>query len=117
MTNREIANSWFDAFNQHDLENLLALYDEHAEHYSPKLKANHPETNGLIKGKAQLRKWWAESFEKLPSLKYVPQIIISDGNKVFFEYIRKVDGQDDMTVGELLEIEHGVIIKSKVYHG
>ena len=116
MTNKNIANSWFEAFNQHNLENLLALYDDNALHYSPKLKLNHPETNGLIKGKEQLRKWWGLSFEKLPTLQYFPQLIIVDGNNVFFEYLRKVDGQDDMTVGELLEIKNGVIVKSKVYH-
>jgi hypothetical protein len=33
----KIAHQWFEAFNQHDLEKLLSLYDENAEHYSPKL--------------------------------------------------------------------------------
>ena len=116
MKNKDIANQWFQAFNQHNLDSLLALYHDHAQHYSPKLKVNHPETLGFIKGKEQLHNWWAESFEKLPTLQYFPQIILADGNLIFFEYIRKVDGQDDMIVGELLEIENGLIIKSKVYH-
>jgi hypothetical protein len=54
MTSEEInriAIQWFDAFNHHDLELLLALYDEDAEHYSPKLKVRLPETKGLLKGK------------------------------------------------------------------
>ena len=46
-----IALKWFEAFNEHDLEKLLSLYDDNAEHFSPKLKVRQPETNGLIKGK------------------------------------------------------------------
>lgn len=34
---KNIATLWFKAFNEHDLENLLELYDDHAEHFSPKL--------------------------------------------------------------------------------
>jgi hypothetical protein len=35
---QSIAFKWFDAFNNHQLEQLLSLYDDDAEHYSPKLK-------------------------------------------------------------------------------
>lgn len=31
-----IAHAWFAAFNAHDLEALLTLYAEDAEHFSPK---------------------------------------------------------------------------------
>ena len=55
LTPQQIAHAWFDAFNTHDIEMLLALYAEDAEHYSPKLKIRQPETNGLIKGKPALR--------------------------------------------------------------
>jgi hypothetical protein len=51
----QIALKWFEAFNEHDLEKLLALYDEKAEHYSPKLKIKQPDTKGLIIGKPALR--------------------------------------------------------------
>jgi hypothetical protein len=33
------------------------------------------------------------------------------------EYIRQVEGEDDMDVAELLEIEKGKIVFSRVYHG
>lgn len=111
-----IAKQWFDAFNAHDLEMLLSLYLDDAQHYSPKLKLRNPETNGLIKGKDALRQWWKDSFERLPSLKYVPQQFIADDSKIFMEYIRYVDGEENMTVGEVLEIKDGLIVASRVYH-
>ena len=111
-----IAQQWFDAFNAHNLEQLLALYNDAAQHYSPKLKLRQPETQGLIKGKDALRKWWRDSFDRLPSLKYVPARFIADDANIFMEYTRYVDGEESMTVGEVLEINAGLIVASRVYH-
>ncbi|HTA27660.1 MAG TPA: nuclear transport factor 2 family protein [Bacteroidia bacterium] len=111
-----IAHKWFDAFNEHDLEKLLTLYADDAQHYSPKLKLRQPETNGLIKGKKALRTWWKDSFDRLPGLKYVPKQFIADDSHVFMEYIRYVDGEENLTVGEVLEIKNGLIVSSRVYH-
>lgn len=112
-----IAFKWFDAFNEHNLEKLLSLYDDNAQHYSPKLKIKHPETNGLISGKEALRIWWKDAFERLPSLKYEVKSLTSNDYRVFMEYIRKVEGEPDMMVAEMLQIENDQIIFSKVYHG
>jgi ketosteroid isomerase-like protein len=114
---KSIALKWFEAFNKHDLEMLLALYDEHAEHFSPKLKINRPETLGLIKGKAALRSWWADSFERLPTLQYEVWNLVADEQTVFMEYIRHVAGESDLRVGEVLVVKDGRIVASRVYHG
>jgi ketosteroid isomerase-like protein len=116
MTNKEIAHRWFEAFNEHDLEKLLSLYDENAVHYSPKLKIHQPETNGLIEGKAALRNWWADAFHRLPELHYEVIRLTSDEGIVFMEYIRQTPGEDDLRVGEVLEIKGGKIVASRVYH-
>ncbi len=112
-----IAQKWFEAFNEHNLEKLLALYDEHAAHYSPKLKIRQPETNGLVTGKNNLRAWWKDAFERLPSLRYYHTTLTADEHRVFMEYIRKVDGEADLLVAEALEIIDGLIVASRVYHG
>lgn len=108
--------TWFAAFNTKNLDLLLSLYHDDAEHFSPKLKIRQPETNGLIKGKAQLRSWWQDAFDRLPGLKYVPNYSISDDNSVFVEYLRTVPGEDDLIVGEVLFFEKGLIVRSKVFH-
>ncbi len=116
MTTNSIAQKWFDAFNEHNLEALLTLYSENARHFSPKLKIKHPETKGLISGKNKLREWWHEAFTNIPSLSYHPNFIICEGDKIFMEYVRKVEGEDDLIVGELLVIDNDLIVESKVYH-
>ena len=114
---QSIAFKWFDAFNNHNLEQLLSLYDDDAEHYSPKLKIHKPETNGLVVGKQALRNWWQDAFDRLPSLNYKVTSLTANGDRVFMEYIRYVAGEDDMLVAEVLIVRDGKIIASRVYHG
>jgi len=114
--NKTIAKQWFAAFNEHNLEKLLALYDDNAEHYSPKLKIRQPETKGLIKGKVALRAWWQDSFERLPDLHYEVKKLTADEEQVFMEYTRQTPGEEDLQVGEVLEIKNGKIVFSRVYH-
>lgn len=115
--NTRIAERWFAAFNAHDLEALLALYAEDAEHYSPKLKLRRPETGGWVRGKAALRDWWQDAFDRLPTLRYDVLKLTADDEQVFMEYVRHVAGEEDLRVGEVLEVRNGIIIASRVYHG
>ena len=115
--NLSIAHAWFEAFNSHNLEKLLSLYDEDAEHFSPKLKIRHPETNGLVTGKDALRQWWEDSFNRLPSLQYKVTSLTANPDRVFMEYLRLVDHEENILVAEVLEIKEGAIVASRVYHG
>jgi len=115
--NEVIANAWFDAFNAHDLEKLLSLYDDDAWHFSPKLKIRRPETNGFVMGKIALRDWWQDAFDRLPTLHYRVTSLTANDDRVFMEYVRHVEGENDLLVGEVLEIVSGKIVASRVYHG
>ena len=112
-----IAKLWLNAFNEHNLEVLLDLYADDAQHFSPKLKIRQPETNGLIIGKDAMRAWWQDAFERLPDLVYREEQLTANNNRVFMEYTRIVGGEPNMSVAELLEIKSGKIIFSRVYHG
>lgn len=116
-TLQSIAFKWFDAFNSHQLEQLLSLYDDEARHFSPKLKIRKPETNGFVEGKQALREWWQDAFERLPSLHYKVTSLTANSDRVFMEYVRNVDGEEDMLVAEVLDVKNGKIIASRVYHG
>jgi ketosteroid isomerase-like protein len=114
---QSIAFKWFETFNNKELEKLLSLYDDEAVHFSPKLKVHQPETNGFVTGKDALRLWWQDAFDRLPSLNYKVKSLTANGDRVFMEYIRTVDGEDDMLVAEVLEVKENKIIASRVYHG
>ncbi len=117
MTPIDIAKAWLKAFNDHDLEALLSLYADDAEHFSPKLKLRQPETNGLIRGKDAMRTWWQDAFDRLPTLQYIEIALTSDDEQVFMEYLRMVQGEENLSVAEKLVIKNGKICSSRVYHG
>lgn len=110
-TLRAVAERWLDCFARRDLDGLLALYSDDATHTSPKI----PERT--LRGKVAMRAWWQASFDKLPSLKYEPTAITADSRRVYMEYVRRVEGQPDMPVAEVLDVEGGLIVASRVFHG
>jgi len=114
---QSIAMRWFEAFNAHDLEKLLSLYDDEAQHFSPKLKILRPETNGLVTGKDAMRTWWKDAFDRLPTLHYQVTSLTANTDRVFMEYVRSVAGEEKMLVAEVLEVRDGKIVASRVYHG
>ncbi|MGH2665740.1 nuclear transport factor 2 family protein [Flavobacterium sp.] len=114
---QSIAFRWFEAFNNKELEKLLSLYDDEAQHFSPKLKVRQPETNGLVVGKQAMRTWWQDAFDRLPTLYYKVTSLTANSDRVFMEYIRQVNDEEDMLVAEVLEVRNGKITFSRVYHG
>ncbi len=115
--NLSIAHKWFEAFNNQNLEQLLSLYDDYAEHFSPRLKVKNPESNGIIKGKKEMQIWWKSAFEDLPTLRYKVTSLTANSDRVFMEYIRSVDGENDVLMAEVLDIKEGIIVFSRVYIG
>lgn len=114
---QSIAFKWMESFNNKELEKLLALYDDEAVHFSPKLKIHKPETQGLVSGKQALRDWWMDAFERLPSLNYKLTSVTANADRVFMEYTRTVDNEEDMQIAEVLVVKENKIITSRVYHG
>jgi heme-degrading monooxygenase HmoA len=114
---RAIAERWLEHFEHRDLDALLALYADDATHTSPKIRARHPETGGLLRGKPAMRAWWQDAFDRLPTMRYVPTSITADDRCVVLEYVRHVAGEPDLPVAEMFDVEAGKIIASRVFHG
>ena len=114
---RAIAERWLACFAARDLDGLLALYADDAVHTSPKIRARHPDTGGMLRGKAALRAWWADAFARLPELTYVPTAVTADRERAVMEYVRRVPGEPDMPIAEVLDIRDGRIVASRVFHG
>jgi hypothetical protein len=112
--NEALAQQWIAAFNEHNIEQLLALYHQEAVHFSPRLLATQPETNGHISGHTAFRAWWQGAFDRMPDLSYSLKTLIANEECVFLEYIRRTKEDADLLVGEILEMEGDKIIRSRV---
>ena len=114
---RPIAERWLARFEARDLDGLLALYADDATHTSPKIRERHPETGGKLLGKAAMRTWWADSFVRLPTMRYLPTQITAGPDSVLLEYVRHVDGEADLPIAEVFDVRDGYIVASRVFHG
>jgi hypothetical protein len=114
---RGIAERWLLCFERRELDGLLALYADDAIHTSPKIRARHPDTGGVLRGKPAMRAWWAEAFERLPTMRYEEPMITADSHRVYLEYVRRVDDEPDLPVAEVLDVRAGLIVASRVFHG
>jgi len=105
--------------NEHDVEAVLALYADDAEHVSPALRVQQPETNGIMSGKDKLRAWWTDAFSRLSTLRYELKSVTAQApDRVVIEYERFVDGEETLRVAEIFEInDAGLIKRSRVYRG
>jgi steroid delta-isomerase-like uncharacterized protein len=115
--NEHLGRAWLEAFNRRDLDALLALYAEDCRHTSPRLRHQHPETQGQVRGKTALRSWWADAFARLPDLRYEALSLTADEERVVLEYLRHVPGETSLPVLELFEVRDRAIVASRVFHG
>jgi limonene-1,2-epoxide hydrolase len=115
--NLALARAWLQAFNAHDVEALVALYDANATHTSPKIRALHPDTGGRISGKEALASWWRGAIARVPGLHYEATALTADSDRVLLEYVRHASGEPPMPVAEVFEVAGGRIVASRVYHG
>lgn len=113
-----LARAWLQAFNAKDLDALLALYADDCRHTSPKIRALHPQTGGQLVGKAKLRAWWEDAFQRLPGLTYEATCVTAGEKSVVLEYVRRAPNEPPMFVAEVYETDTaGRIVASRVYHG
>src|ERR1043166_8671422 len=117
MDSERIARAWLAAFNAKDLEALLSLYADDCTHTSPKIRVLHPETAGLLVGKAALRQWWAGALERTPSLRYEERAFTCSPERAVLEYVRHATGEAPLPVAEIFDLRGGKIAASRVFHG
>src|SRR3954468_11044631 len=96
-----LARRWLSCFESKDVDALVALYAPDAQHFSPKLRALRPDTGGCIRGRAELREWWADAFRRIPQLRYVETRITAQPGRVVLEYARHAPGEPEMPVAEV----------------
>jgi ketosteroid isomerase-like protein len=73
MNDAALAERWYAAWNAHDIEAILALYDEDVEFSSPYIAALGFAPDGIIEGRDNLRHYFAKALARAPDLKFIPE--------------------------------------------
>lgn len=66
----KFAEDWVDSWNAHDLERILSHYADDFEITSPLALKRFPESNGVLKGKDAIRKYWRLGLQLNPKLTF-----------------------------------------------
>lgn len=64
------AADWIDSWNSHDLERILAHYEDDFEMSSPFIPQIAGEPSGTLRGKAAIGAYWRKALELIPDLQF-----------------------------------------------
>ena len=94
------AQEWVEAWNSHDLDQIMAHYEEDVELTSPVAAQLLSQPDGTVKGKANLRAYFQRGLAAFPSLRFNLENILWGLNSVVLYY----KNQRGTHTGEYMEL-------------
>lgn len=67
---QQFANDWIQAWNSHNLDRVLAHYEDDFTFQSPMITVFTGNPAGQLQGKDAVRAYWSKALEKLPHLHF-----------------------------------------------
>lgn len=83
---RNLADEWFAAWNAHDLDRILAHYDEAVELTSPAAAQLLGNPDGKVIGKENLRSYFRRGLEAYPELHFHLEGVLCGVNSLVLYY-------------------------------
>jgi hypothetical protein len=114
-TAHEIAREWLDAWNQHDLEAIMAHYADDIQFWSPLIVQRLGLASGKIESKAQLRSYFAQGLESNPNLHFTLLQVLTGVDSLTI-YYRRDNGLESAEM-MVLDEHHKVIMARVHYNG
>lgn len=83
---REFAREWIAAWNAHDLDSILAHYEDDFEMSSPIITQLMGDPSGTLKGKAAIASYWALALARNPQLQFELLHVLPGANSIAVIY-------------------------------
>ncbi len=80
------AREWVDAWNSHDLDWIMSHYADDFQMTSPFIVKLMNEPTGTIRGKENVRAYWAKALQRLPNLHFDLIEVLSSMNSITIYY-------------------------------
>jgi hypothetical protein len=113
-----IYQTWDAMLAAKDVEGALTLYAPDAILESPLVPHLLNSERGICRGKEELRRFITLVFERTPvRRRHFRSGYFSDGKRLMWEYPRETPDGDQMDFAEVMDIEHGLIKRHRVYWG
>ena len=95
---QEFADAWVSAWNAHDVEQVLAHFADDVVFTSPAAAQLVAGSDGVLRGKAALRDYWAEGLRRIPDLHFTVLEVYAGVSALVINY----RNQRDARVSEVL---------------
>jgi ketosteroid isomerase-like protein len=110
---------WTRCWNRHDLEGVLSHFSDKVVFTSPHADQLLPGSEGVVRGKDSLRRYWRTGLERVPDLHFVVLGVYVGVNTLVINYRNQRGGlvNEVLTFTDGLVTEgHGTYIESVPYH-
>jgi ketosteroid isomerase-like protein len=81
------ADEWFAAWNAHDLDAILSHYADEIDFVSPFVAVLNGDPAGVVRGKEELRAYFARAFERFPDLRFEPLDVLVGVDSITLSYV------------------------------
>lgn len=109
---QKFADHWIHAWNNHDIESIMSHYDDDIEFSSPFILKVLNHSQGSIRGKQELRKYFEQALEKNPNLNFDLKNIMLGIKSITLIYIRN----KTMLASEVMIFNHQGLIMEGLSH-
>jgi ketosteroid isomerase-like protein len=86
MNAREFADHWINAWNAHDLEQVLSHYADDFQMTSPYIAQIAGDASGTLKGKSAVGEYWEAALQRFPDLRFEHIATFEGVNAVAIHY-------------------------------
>jgi hypothetical protein len=85
------ADRWYAAWNAHDIDGIMACYDESIAHSSPFIKRYNGTDDTALVGIPAVRDYFARALVRNPTLRFDPMFVTTGLESVILVY-RRMNG-------------------------
>jgi hypothetical protein len=111
---RRFSESWYAAWNRHDLDAIMAHYGEGIQHSSPFIaRYNGDAECSPLAGKAAVRAYFGRALERNPTLRFDPMHLAVGVESVGLVY-RRMTGE---VAVETFRLRSGLVVQSTSHYG
>lgn len=109
----QFARDWVRAWNDHDIDAVLAHFDDAVLFTSPVALKVLPSTDGVVQGKDALREYWTRALAGVPDLAFAVEGVFQGIDTVVIAYRNQNGG----VVSEVLRFnDEGRVIEGHATH-
>lgn len=107
------ASEWLQAWNDHDLERVLAHYSDDFEMFSPVIVQVTGNPEARLQGKQAVGAYWAQALSLFPELRFTHLCTLVGVNSVVIHYL----GATGKRVAEVFQFNpQGLVVRAHAHY-